>query len=199
MVKKIIFLISIKSYVVVGIAQDTTLIALSSVQEHVQQSNHTLQINAQELQTTLAQYKQTQAAFLPQVSVSHTGTRTNNPVFAFGGKLNQGVFGQSDFAIDALNNPDAITNFTTNIEVKQPIINADTYLQRVEVNKTYRNLQKPRLQLQTQKVRRYLRSQPKCGKSTAGATGVEHHFCRGIWPELRAANCAGGRNKKPLR
>lgn len=111
-------------------AQDTADISLSEVLSRVGEGNQSLQINEQELQSARAQYRQTQAAFLPQVSVSHTGTRTNNPVYAFGGKLNQGVFGQSDFAIDALNSPDAITNFTTNIEVKQPLINADAYLQR---------------------------------------------------------------------
>lgn len=111
-------------------AQDTVEIGISEVLSRVGERNQTLRINELEYQAARAQYRQTQAAFLPQVSVAHTGTRTNNPVFAFGGKLNQGVFNQSDFDVDALNNPAAISNFTTNIEIKQPLINVDAYMQR---------------------------------------------------------------------
>ncbi|QTY27391.1 TolC family protein [Flavobacterium sp. CS20] len=69
-------------------------------------------------------------AILPQISFSHQGIRTNNPVMAFSSKLNQGIFNQSDFDINALNNPDALSNFTTTFEIAQPVLNIDKLIQR---------------------------------------------------------------------
>lgn len=45
------------------------------------------------------------AALLPNASVSSAWTRTTDPVATFGTKLRQGRFGQSDFALEALNDP----------------------------------------------------------------------------------------------
>ena len=49
--------------------------------------------------------------------------RTNDAVNAFGFKLKQEGFTQADFAIDALNNPDAITDFQTSMEIRLPLFN----------------------------------------------------------------------------
>jgi outer membrane protein TolC len=49
---------------------------------------------------------------------------------AFGSKLNQEILTNSDFDPILLNNPDQIKNFTTKIEVLQPIINMDGIYQR---------------------------------------------------------------------
>ncbi|MDT8347259.1 MAG: TolC family protein, partial [Flavobacteriaceae bacterium] len=51
----------------------------------------------------------------------------DNPVMAFSAKLNQGVFTQEDFDIAKLNHPDNIENFTTSIEIKQPIFNPEMF------------------------------------------------------------------------
>ena len=63
----------------------------------------------------------TAAAFLPQISVEVGGLRSRDPVAVFGTKLRQGRFGQADFAIDALNQPDAVTDVSTVLSVEQPI------------------------------------------------------------------------------
>lgn len=112
------------------VKQDTSKIGLKEVLQAVEDQNQTLQIKNQEYEAASAQHRQSQAAFLPQVSLSHTGSRTNNPVFAFGGKLNQGVFAASDFNITNLNKPKAISNFRTAVEVKQPLLNFDAFSQR---------------------------------------------------------------------
>jgi outer membrane protein TolC len=44
---------------------------------------------------------------------------------AFGSKLNQEILTQVDFNPELLNNPDAISNFSTKVEIQQPIFNAD--------------------------------------------------------------------------
>jgi hypothetical protein len=59
------------------------------------------------------------------ITASHTAIATNNPLMAFGSKLNQATITASDFNPEILNNPDRTTNFATKIEVLQPIINVD--------------------------------------------------------------------------
>ncbi|MCL2659351.1 MAG: TolC family protein [Acidobacteriaceae bacterium] len=53
--------------------------------------------------------------FLPQVSLAEDISRGNDPVYAFGTRLRQQRFAQADFALDALNKPDTIGNFSTRI------------------------------------------------------------------------------------
>lgn len=64
---------------------------------------------------------QAHAGFLPRVDFSEGITRSNNPVYAFGSLLNQGRFAQTDFAVDGLNHPDAISNWRTNIGGSVPL------------------------------------------------------------------------------
>jgi outer membrane protein TolC len=103
----------------------------------VESNNLNLKINQENLNISKAQYRESLGAILPQLSVSHQGFRTNNPVFAFGSRLNQGIFSQSDFDVNALNNPDAITNFTTTFQVAQPILNIDKLIQRKAAKYAY--------------------------------------------------------------
>ncbi|MDX5586617.1 MAG: TolC family protein, partial [Aureibaculum sp.] len=77
-----------------------------------------------------ADYRQTNAVLLPNISVSHTGIATTNPLMAFGSKLNQEILTAADFDPNLLNNPGQIKNFATKIEVQQPIINVDGFYQR---------------------------------------------------------------------
>ena len=64
-------------------------------------------------------------AYLPQLLVSERGVRSTDPVSVFGIKLRQGVFTASDFDLQQLNNPERIDNYSTAIEVKQPLLNPD--------------------------------------------------------------------------
>ena len=77
-----------------------------------------------------ANYKQTQAVFLPQVDLSLTGMGTNDPLSAFGYKLEQRAINQNDFAPSLLNHPSSTGDFMTRIEVQQPILNIDMLYQR---------------------------------------------------------------------
>ena len=61
------------------------------------------------------------AAFLPTVSAELGGTRTDDPVAAFGTRLRQGRFAQADFALGALNFPDPIGDVSTALSVEQPL------------------------------------------------------------------------------
>lgn len=61
------------------------------------------------------------AEFLPKLDVVEAFTRSDNPVFAFGSKLNQGRFAENDFAIERLNSPGAVSSFRTALSFSQPI------------------------------------------------------------------------------
>src|SRR5690606_32962892 len=68
--------------------------------------------------------------FLPNITASHTGMTTTNPLMAFGSKLNQEILTQNDFNPALLNNPERTDNFATRIEIQQPLINVDGIFQR---------------------------------------------------------------------
>ncbi len=53
------------------------------------------------------------SGLLPQLAISESYTRTNSPLWAFGTKLNQGTIQTSDFAPEQLNDPEAVDNFNT--------------------------------------------------------------------------------------
>ncbi len=111
-------------------AQEITPISKGEVLEKLSENNQSIKISEQEFLGARADYRQTNAVLLPNISVSHTGTTTNNPVYSFMAKLNQGLFSESDFDVNNLNNPDAIDNFTTSIQFEQPLINVDGWFQR---------------------------------------------------------------------
>jgi outer membrane protein TolC len=87
--------------------------------------NKQIKIADQEFKSAQADYRQSNSLFLPSITASHTAIATNNPLMAFGSKLNQATITASDFNPEILNNPDRTTNFATKIEVLQPIINVD--------------------------------------------------------------------------
>lgn len=60
-----------------------------------------------------AAVKEVRAVFLPRISFSETATRGNDPVYVFGSKLRQQVFTPADFALNALNTPTPLSNFST--------------------------------------------------------------------------------------
>ncbi|GAK76465.1 MULTISPECIES: TolC family protein [Nonlabens] len=111
-------------------AQQTTLISKEEVAEKVVKNNNSIKISEQEFLEAKADFDQTKAVFLPNITASHTGIITTNPLMAFGSKLNQGILTSNDFNPDLLNNPDQVQNFATIIEVQQPLINIDGLYQR---------------------------------------------------------------------
>ena len=111
-------------------SQEIRPISKNEVFELVAKNNASIKISEQEYYQAKADYRQTNAVLLPNISVSHTGIATTNPLMAFGSKLNQEILTNSDFDPILLNNPNEIKNFATKIEVLQPIINMDGLYQR---------------------------------------------------------------------
>lgn len=111
-------------------AQEIKPISRQEAIEMVKENNRDIKISQQEFLESRGDFRQTNAIFLPNLTVSHSGITTTNPLMAFGSKLNQEIVTQNDFNPELLNNPDRITNFTTKIEVEQPLINIDGIYQR---------------------------------------------------------------------
>ena len=111
-------------------AQEITPISKAAVLAKVSENNTAIKISEQEFNASKADYKQTNAIFLPNIKASHTGISTTNPLMAFGSKLNQGILTAADFNPALLNNPTTTQNFATIIKVEQPLINVDGFYQR---------------------------------------------------------------------
>ena len=118
------------SYVTMMQAQEVISIAKSEVLSKVSQDNTSLKISEQEFIESRADYRQTNAIFLPNITANHTGIATTNPLMAFGSKLNQEILTQSDFNPALLNDPSQIENYATKFEIQQPLINLDGLYQR---------------------------------------------------------------------
>jgi Outer membrane protein len=59
--------------------------------------------------------RESRSTLLPHLSFSETATRSNDPVYVFGTKLRQQRFTTSDFALNKLNTPTPIGDFTSRI------------------------------------------------------------------------------------
>ena len=132
-------------------AQEINLISKAEVLDRVSKENQTLKISKEDFNQARADYRQTNAIFLPNIAVSHTGISTTNPLMAFGSKLNQEILTANDFNPALLNDPDQTQNFATKIEVKQPLINMDGFYQR----KAAKNKMEA-MNLQTERTNDYL-------------------------------------------
>ncbi|MVM41157.1 TolC family protein [Spirosoma sp. HMF3257] len=95
-----------------------------------QMANKSIQMAELDRSKSQADYRQTNAMFLPQVGISYTAMATNNPLNAFGFKLQQQSITQNDFNPDLLNKPYSTGNFYTKASIQQPLVNVDAYYMR---------------------------------------------------------------------
>lgn len=69
---------------------------------------------------------QARAGYLPRVDVAESWQRGNQPVFVFGSLLAQRQFTAADFALSALNQPEAVDNFRSAVMVEQSLFDGAT-------------------------------------------------------------------------
>jgi outer membrane protein TolC len=105
------------------LAQETAPLTLQEALDATLTSNKEVVIARLEEESATARFQQTNAVFLPQIKLSYSAMSTNNPLNAFGFKLQQESIAQSDFNPELLNNPSATQNFMTKAEWQQPILN----------------------------------------------------------------------------
>ncbi len=111
-------------------AQQNQTIGLQDAINQAQLKNTQIKIAEQNKAISNAQYQQSMAVFLPSLTLNNSVVVTNNPLNNFGFKLLQQKTTLADFNPAVLNNPDNITNFSTQIQLQQPLINIDGFHQR---------------------------------------------------------------------
>ena len=70
--------------------------------------------------------RQARAGYLPRVDLVESWQRSNQPVFVFSSLLAQRQFTAADFALGALNHPDALDNFRSAVMVEQSVFDGAT-------------------------------------------------------------------------
>ncbi len=127
--KNILQILALLSVITIH-AQNSVLISREEIMNRVMEDNSSLKIAQKDIMAAEGDFRQTNAILLPNISVSHTGMATNNPLMAFGTKLNQQIVTQADFNPDLLNNPNQIEDYATRFEIQQPLLNFDGLYQR---------------------------------------------------------------------
>jgi outer membrane protein TolC len=130
---------------------DTVSLTLEEAAATALVNNKTLIISKTQEELAKADFRQTNAVFLPQVGVSYTAMTTNNPLNVFGFKLQQQTVTAIDFNPDLLNNPSATQNYMTRADVQMPLLNIDMLYMRKAANS-----QVVMYQLQAQRTREYI-------------------------------------------
>ncbi len=113
------------------IAQGSTKnLTLNEAIEDALTNNRNIRLAKMDENIATANYKQTETFFLPQVDFTLTGMGTNDPLNAFGYKLEQRSIAQNDFVPALLNHPSRTGDFMTKLELQQPILNIDMIYRR---------------------------------------------------------------------
>lgn len=114
-----------------GFSQDTVRVSKTDLEQKIIDQNLQVKLANDEAKLAQAELLGARAMYLPNVNASYTFLNTNNPLYAFGSKLNQERISAMDFDPAKLNNPNVISNFATKLEIQQPIINMDAvYLKK---------------------------------------------------------------------
>lgn len=85
------------------------------------QTSPLLDAAARERTRAAAGVDRARAAFFPRLDAGYRYARGDQPVYAFGSKLNQGRFTEADFAVSRLNDPGAVDNFRAAVTLSQPL------------------------------------------------------------------------------
>lgn len=177
-----------------GFAQDTIPISRHELLQKATGSNLQLKIATADINAARADYRQSNAMFLPSISASATAMATTNPLMAFGSKLNQEILTASDFNPALLNDPDQTQNFATRVEVQQPLINMDGFYGRqaakakmqayefqAERTKAYLELELAKAYMQLQLAYHAVAVVEKASATTqANLKLIENYFKQGI-------------------
>ncbi len=123
--------IKVKSQTTVGQSN----LSLSEAEELALNNNKQILKALSQIEEAKGDYQQSLAAFLPAVELSSGFTRSNDPLYAFGFKLQQQTVTMADFDPAVVNNPGEINHFNTQVMVEQPLINADAWLGRSAAGK----------------------------------------------------------------
>lgn len=177
-----------------GFSQDTVRISKVELEQNILENNLQVKLAKNEAQLAKAELLQTRAMYLPNVNASYTYSNTNNPLYAFGSRLNQERITMMDFDPSLLNDPKSISNFATKVEVQQPIVNMDAIYQKkagqvkaevfsikAERTKEYLQFELKKAYMQLQLAYRMLETLENARKTTLeNKKVIENYFKNGL-------------------
>ena len=86
--------------------------------------NHSVAAVAEEGRAAAARAKQARSGWMPRLNYAENWTRSDNPVFVFSSLLTQHQFTEQNFTLGALNQPNALDNFQSQLSLDQTIYDA---------------------------------------------------------------------------
>ena len=126
-----LFLIPVQLLAQSNSNEDSRLnLSLQEAMEIALEQNFSIEQAEFDVDKIRAQYRQTSAIFLPQLSFEYNAVSTNDPLNVFGFKLKQEAVSQQDFNPALLNDPDSYENYSAKFELLQPLFNPDMIMQR---------------------------------------------------------------------
>jgi outer membrane protein TolC len=108
-----------------GKAQIGKYISVDEAVEAAMKNNGRVKASELDQKVANANYRQTDAVFLPQVDMTYTALTTNNPLNAFGFLLQHQSVSTVDFDPAKLNYPNASQDYSAKVEFKLPLLNLD--------------------------------------------------------------------------
>ncbi|MBK3516767.1 TolC family protein [Carboxylicivirga marina] len=110
------------------------LFSLSEALELASENNREVLKALAEIEEAKAGNQQAMAGFLPSVEVSTGYSVSNDPLYAFGFKLQQQGVTMADFDPAVINSPGQTNHFATQVMVEQPLINVDAWMGKGAAN-----------------------------------------------------------------
>lgn len=105
-------------------------ITMSAAIEEALRGNARLRVARASLELADAEARGAASPLWPSLAVDAGYVRSNDPVFVFGTKLRQGTFSEADFALDELNDPAAINDWSTGVELRWDVIDPTRWAAR---------------------------------------------------------------------
>ncbi|AVM53586.1 outer membrane protein TolC [Bacteroides zoogleoformans] len=106
-------------------AQHDAYLSVDDALEMAVRNNKNIRMAELEHKMANADFHQTDAVFLPQLSVGYQAMVTNNPLNAFGFLLQQERVTAQDFDPAKLNHPGITRNYGASVDVQMPLFNPD--------------------------------------------------------------------------
>jgi outer membrane protein len=132
-------------------AEEPQALTLSAVVDKALKNNPLIHVALSGRRIADAQLREARAGWFPLLQFNETFTRGNNPVFVFGSRLEQARFGQDNFQLSALNNPDPLSNFRTAINLRQALfdqLQTSTRVSQAHLGQQQADLQKIQVEQQ---------------------------------------------------
>jgi outer membrane protein TolC len=136
---------------ILSMGQDPVGISQEELLQKVSNANLQMKIAQRSFESARADYRQSNALYLPNINAAHTAMTTTNPLMAFGSKLNQERLTAADFNPTLLNDPAKTNNYATKLEILQPIVNVDGLFERQAAKAKMESFA-----LQTERTKEYL-------------------------------------------